>query len=422
MRRGIGEVAKRASDSETLEKLKTQATEILQDLPDAASKGFSAVLRTAEASKRTVAEWARGSVDQATPGFNATGILVQPFGLGVPVSERVIAAGAELIRGNCIYDDETAIRLRQAASQHAPHDCAIAITGSFPAALTAFSQLVQERPLLVHRSQAVRLPGGVPLPEAFGTLLPVIQEVGSVSGLHADDFEGMDQFCLISADPGNQPPELLKPDHDGALRAVVLPIATVHRVDDLIPSAQETLEAGADFVLMPGNGLAGGPECGLIIGKPDALALITESPVWQSLQSNDAVSAMMTQALDPAQLEDLPIVALLSTSVQNLEARAQRMSVRISGCDEIESCKVTNESAKLTENGRWEMPSCQVRVAHQSLSPSSWAAKLRAQNPALVVEHDDDEIIIDLRWIGAADDNQISAAVTAQVESDASSS
>ena len=49
----LGEVARKASDPETLEKLKAQATEILQDLPETAARGINAVMRSAEAGKRT---------------------------------------------------------------------------------------------------------------------------------------------------------------------------------------------------------------------------------------------------------------------------------------------------------------------------------------------------------------------------------
>ena len=65
LRRGLSDVARRASEPETLEKLKTQATEILQDLPQTAARGIDAVMRSAEAGKKTVQRW----WDAARPNY-----------------------------------------------------------------------------------------------------------------------------------------------------------------------------------------------------------------------------------------------------------------------------------------------------------------------------------------------------------------
>ena len=41
LRRGITDVARKASEPETIEKVKNQATEILQDLPQTAAKSWA---------------------------------------------------------------------------------------------------------------------------------------------------------------------------------------------------------------------------------------------------------------------------------------------------------------------------------------------------------------------------------------------
>ena len=55
LRRGINDVARKASEPETIEKIKKQATEILNDLPQTAAKSIDAMMRTAEAEENSQA-------------------------------------------------------------------------------------------------------------------------------------------------------------------------------------------------------------------------------------------------------------------------------------------------------------------------------------------------------------------------------
>ena len=423
LRRGIGEVAKKAGDPETLDKLKTQATEILQDLPETAARGINAVMRTAEAGKRSVERWSAKQTALSIPMLNTTGVLQHPFGTGVPISQKVIDAGYELLRGDCIRGDETIARLTKRMEKTLPGDdqLSIAVTNSFSAALTAFSQLVQERPLVIHRNHAVRLPDGVPLPEAFGTLLPVIQEVGSIGSVSAADFDSLEKFCSIVADNGTDPVELIDFGDSDALQAVVLPVGSLQQINESIPSAEHVIAQGADFVLMPGDGLCGGPSCGLLLGPRDSIELVTSSPAWPALAAGSAVTAMMTMALETAvsEPEELPIRALISTAEENLRARAERMSIRLTGSDEIKSCQITNKDARLSESGRWRLPSRQLRVTHKSLGVDAWAAKLRDEIPSVVAIAEGHDLVFDLRWIAAADDNKLARIIGNESELEA---
>jgi L-seryl-tRNA(Ser) seleniumtransferase len=420
LRRGIGEVARKASDPETLEKLKTQATEILQDLPETAARGITAVMRSAEAGKRSVVRWSAKQTALSIPLLNATGVLLHEFGTGVPASPSVIDAGYEMLRGDCVQNEEAREHLIHRIEKRLPGDggFSIAIANSFPAALTAFSQLVQERPLVIHRNHAVRLPGGVPLPEAFGTLLPVIQEVGSVGVVSVDDFNGLDSFCSIVADDGQHSVELIDFADRDAMQAVVLPVGSLGQFDGSLPSAEQMIAAGADCVLLPGNGLCGGPDCGLIIGRRDSVNLITSSPAWPALRAGFGIESMMAQAVEIASTnpEELPIRALLSTAEENLRARAERMAVRLTGSDDISSCQITSDGAKLTEGGRWSFPSRQLRLKHATLSAEQWASDLREEFPAVIARVDGEALVIDLRWIAAADDNKLAGLVGGEIE------
>ena len=274
LRRGLNDVARKASEPETLEKIKSQATEMLQDLPQTAARGIDAVIRSAEAGKKSVERWSRKHTALAVPMLNATGTLLHSSGTGVSVSEQAIEVGREMLAGDVVRGEALDERLSKRLQRYLPAgEHAIAITSSFSSALAAFSLLVQQRQLVVHRRDAVELPGGLALPDAFGMLLPVIQEVGCVNRADVSDFDGLEPFCAILADGGSSEVELFDFAGRDAMQAVVLPVATLAASQhESIPSSEAILTAGADFVIMPGDGVCGGPPCGILIGPENEIA------------------------------------------------------------------------------------------------------------------------------------------------------
>ena len=411
LRRGLNDVARKASEPETIEKIKSQATEILQDLPQTAAKGIDAVMRSAEAGKKSVERWSRKHTALAVPLLNGSGFLSNEHGSGVPISPQVSEIGRELMLGDTIsgpiMDDRIEKRLQRLLPAG---DLAIAVTTNFSSALNALALLVKERQLIVHRSHAVRLPSGQALPDAFGALLPIIQEIGSCESVRASDFDGLDSFCAVMADGGEQPLELLDFGQRDALQAVVLPFATLSKsIHDQIPSAEAMLAAGADFVVLSGDTVVGGPECGILIGPKQEIQRIKSSVAWATLSASQAVRGMLAVTLEIASsnADHIPVGALLSTSEENLRGRAERLATRLSGSELIRSVQVTADDAKINREGRWCFPSRQLRLLHVSSSAKDWQRQLMDEMPAVVGTVSDDALRIDLRWIAAADDGRL---------------
>ena len=415
LRRGLNDVARKASEPETLEKIKTQATEILQDLPQTAAKGIDAVMRSAEAGKKSVQKWSRKHTALAVPVLNGSGVLLNEFGSGVPLSPQASEIGRELMLGDTLSGSLMMERLDKRLRRLLPAgDHAIAVTSNFSSALTALALLVDERQLVVHRSHAVRMPNGLALPDSFGMLLPVIQEVGSRDEVRASDFDGLDSFCAIMADGGDVPAQLLDLPGADALQAVVLPVATLASTDQAeIPSAEAMLTAGADFVILPGNGVQGGPDCGILIGPEREIERIKSSSVWPSLVASEAVLGMLAVTLEiaAANFDNVPVGALLHTGEENLRGRAERLATRLSGSDRIRNVQVTAEDARLNPSGRWRFPSRQLQLAHATMSAADWQAELLDEMPALATTVVDDMLRVDLRWVAAADDTKLAEAL-----------
>ena len=166
---------------------------------------------------------------------------------------------------------------------------------------------------------------------------------------------------------------------------------------------------GADFVILPGDGVAGGPPCGLLVGRQPEVAWIQQSTAWPTLAARQATVAMMTVALELAAGggDATPVGELISTSEENLRDRAERMATRLGGSDQISSCQIKADDAQLIRHGRWRFRSRQLLLRHASMTADAWASQLREELPAVLANVDGDDLCVDLRWISAADDGQL---------------
>jgi len=411
IRRGLTDVARRAGDGETLEKIKSQATEIFNDLPETAARGIESVIRTAESGKKSVQRWARKHTALSVPVLNATGLLDNPEGSGVPLSQLAVELGQELLAGDAITGDALDQRLSRRFNRVLPAgDLSIAVATSFSAALTALPFLLSRHQLVVHRHHAVRLPNGLPLPDACGLFAPVIQEVGSAEAVFSADFDGLESFCAIMADVGSQEIELPELKQKEAMQLVVLPVATLKNSShQQIPSAESMLSQGASFVVLPGDGVCGGPTCGIIVGCKAEIERMKSSAAWRALAASDAVTAMVLATMEvEAESEDqIPVRSLLNTNIENLHSRAERMATRLGGSDSIAECTVTQQDARISTEGRWRFPSRQLRLKHKSTSALEWQRSMAENVPAILAGVDGESLCIDLRWIAAADDNKL---------------
>jgi hypothetical protein len=175
----------------------------------------------------------------------------------------------------------------------------------------------------------------------------------------------------------------------------------------------------ADVVIAPGNGLLGGPTCGLIIAPRPMIDEISSLPSWQALRSDPVTRACMTMALESAldaKVPDHVAAESVTTAEENLKHRAEKISIRLAADESILSCQITAEPAGLIEGGAWRIPSRQLRIKHRDKASSKWADSLAEGVPSLLTRVEDDLLTIDLRWVKPADDSTLVAALLGYAE------
>ena len=122
-----------------------------------------------------------------------------------------------------------------------------------------------------------------------------------------------------------------------------------------------------------------------------------------------ALVATLLLYRDPAQaLERIPLLKLLSTSVENLENRAQRLAPQLAECESIETAEAVPAHSQL---GGGSVPEQDIPTWCLAVTPKipvdQLAHQLRCGSPSVFGRIHKDQLLLDLRTVFPRQDQQL---------------
>lgn len=179
---------------------------------------------------------------------------------------------------------------------------------------------------------------------------------------------------------------------------------------------------GADMVVFDGAGLLGGPPCGIVVGKKEKIAeCIRHTPV-DECAANDLTLAALWATINIYQSGDrvihqIPLWQLLTTSLENLEQRAQRISTLLTSSKHVASAQPTRCTSVWCESESVRLADASWAIA---IKPSDYPIeKLRSffqdATPRVICrdqqnETQNEELWLDLRGVFPRWDQHLVAA------------
>ncbi len=198
------------------------------------------------------------------------------------------------------------------------------------------------------------------------------------------------------------------------------------------PTPEEVLRNGVDLVCFSGDKLLGGPQAGIIAGKAKLLAALKREPLFRALRCDKMILAALEATVDiylrnsaglanvnisrnaPNQ-NDIPLLAMLQTSNEELQGRAGKIVAALNGLP----LKAVVGSGRAQIGGgalpRSIMQSTTVEITHETLKPQELAARLRSHTPPIVGYIERGRLKLDLRAVFADQDAEIVAALRAAI-------
>jgi len=395
---------------------------------------------------RVAAEAAARTAPTLVPVINATGVVLHT-NLGrapLPVEAlRRIAAVAcsystleyDLARGS---RGSRASHLERLLGMLFPGHAAHVVNNNAAALLLALDTLAHGREVLVSRGELVEIGGSFRVPEIMAKSGAVLREVGTTNRTWLRDYEraiGPRTALILKVHPSNYRIVGFTSDVGlGELAALArrrrIPLLMDQGSGNLVdlrpygvrdePTVQEVLRAGSDLVCFSGDKLLGGPQAGILVGRPAIVSRLRANPLSRALRADKIISAAM-EAVLRAHLEDagtteLPVLRMITLPRERIEARARDLASRLvaRGAGRITAAIVAGTS--LTGGGSAPgdgLPTALVSVKIRGIGARALEARLRRRPIPVIARIEADALLLDLRTVAPSEETAIEEALHA---------
>ena len=400
----------------------------IREVVDAARREPASAPESEEGWARSVAEAAaRRRLPSLRPVINATGVVLHTNLGRAPLAQAARDAMLRVADGytNLEYDLERGARgsrhvhavalLRELTGA----EDAIVVNNCAAALVLALDALANGRDVLVSRGELVEIGGSFRIPEIMRKSGARLQEIGTTNRTHVDDYRralGPTTAAILKVHRGNFAMEGFVAE--ATVRELV-PIAREGKVPllhdlgsglllsleefglDGEPTARDALAAGASLVMMSGDKLLGGPQCGIVLGAAPLIAALRADPLARALRVDKLTLAALEATLDlyrdPARaLQEVPTLRMLTAPATEIRARAEALARALA----TRGVTATVRDSVATVGGG-AFPTARIPSAAIALDgpAEALAARLRSAVTPVVGRIADDALQLDLRSV-----------------------
>jgi L-seryl-tRNA(Ser) seleniumtransferase len=175
------------------------------------------------------------------------------------------------------------------------------------------------------------------------------------------------------------------------------------------PLVSESLAAGVDLISFSGDKLLGGPQAGILAGKPEIVARLGRNPLYRALRLDKLVCQALECALRSLLLErweELPALTMIRQSADEIRARAERL---VAGVPGILAEIVPGES--LVGGGATPGQPLPTWLVAIECDAAGAERKLRAAEPPVIARIERDRLMVDLRTVFREEEEELAAAL-----------
>jgi L-seryl-tRNA(Ser) seleniumtransferase len=380
--------------------------------------------------------------------INATGVLLHTNLGRAPSSEVAREAIARIGSGYSTLEYEAASGRRGRRQDHVRRyardlfgaEEAIAVNNNASAVFLALAALARGRPVLVSRGELVAIGGSFKIPEILEASGAILREVGTTNRTAAADYRRAitsDVAAILTVHPSNyeirgyaSSPEA--PEIAAVAREAGIPwlhdqgTGCVVSLEEFGVPGEETvsgaLAAGADLVTFSGDKLLAGPQAGVIVGRSDLVARLSEHPIARVVRPDKLTLAALAATLSAWQTgrwRDLPIYRAAAAPLDALEARGRKIRFAVASDAAAPASVEVVPSRALFGGGtspEKSFPSRALSVSSSAMSADELASRLRAGTPPIVGRVEEGRVLLDLRSILPEEDPIVTRALLATAE------
>jgi L-seryl-tRNA(Ser) seleniumtransferase len=305
---------------------------------------------------------------------------------------------------------------------------AMAVNNNAAAVFLTLNELAAGGEAVVSRGELIEIGDGFRIPDIMARSGAELREVGTTNRTRIDDYREAitpRTRLLMRVHPSNfrmqgftARPALSELVALGGERGLPVYedlgsgcIADLRPFGVEEPLVSESLAAGADLVSFSGDKLLGGPQAGILAGKPEIVARLGRNPLYRALRLDKLVCQALECALRGLLLErweELPALTMIRQSADEIRARAERLVARVPG---IRAEVVPGES--LVGGGATPEQPLPTWLVAIECDVADAERQLRAAEPPVIARIERDRLIVDLRTVFREEEEELAAALRA---------
>ena len=374
--------------------------------------------------------------------INASGVIVHTNLGRAPLGPAAIARIAEVAGGytNLEYDLQAgrrgsrAVHAARLLTRLTGAETAVVVNNNAAAVLLALAALAAGREVLISRGELVEIGGGFRVPDVLRQSGAILREVGTTNRTRAADYAaaiGDRTAALLRVHPSNfriegftERPALAELVDLG--RRFDVPVVedlgsgclqTIAGIADE-PTVGASIAAGVAVCTFSGDKLLGGPQAGVIAGRRAELARIRSHPLMRALRVDKltyaALEATLLEHATGRASDAVPVVRMIETPVEQLEARADVLRSRLA---DVSGLAVSIAATEATIGGGSTpgvtLPSRALAVEATGRSAAALSMTLRAGMPPVIGRIADNRLLLDLRTVDPQEDTLLATALGA---------
>ena len=303
----------------------------------------------------------------------------------------------------------------------------IAVNNNAAAIFLALHEFAGGGEVLVSRGELIEIGDGFRIPEIMAQSGAVLREVGTTNRTRIEDYrEAINDRTrlLLRVHPSNfrivgftARPELCELAALGRERGVPVYedlgsgcIADLRAFGIEEPLVGDSLKAGADLVSFSGDKLLGGPQAGILAGKPEMVARLRRNPLFRALRVDKTIYQALENTLRHLLLErweGIPALAMIRQSPEEIRARAEAMLSRAPGIH----AEVVPGSSVIGGGATPEQPIPTWLIAVECADVVDAERALRVGDPPVVARIEGGKLILDLRTVLHEEEDELAGVL-----------
>ena len=379
------------------------------------------------------------------PVINATGVVLHTNLGRAPISEPALMHLMDNARGfsNLEFDLATGERgkrdvhtqsvfARLLNTEQRPDVQTIVVNNCAAAVLLALNSLAEGGEVIVSRGELVEIGGSFRVPEVMAKANATLREVGTTNRTRIADYEKAitdktrlllrvhrSNFAIVGFTEQPSIEELValgKKHHipvvedlgNGAL-------FDLRSIGVNESGVADSLRAGVDLITYSGDKLLGGPQAGMLSGRPDLVAKCRSNALFRALR----VDKLTYAALEATLMEYLrgnhdaiPAIRMMRIPAEDIRERAEALSKSVGNPPKLLAGVIHGTS--LIGGGTAPtstLPTFLIALTHENYTADELLARLRRNSPPIVGRIEDGRVLLDLRTVTREQDAQIVKAL-----------